>query len=182
LGEEIAYFRPAPVLFAAGRREQGVEGMAFRKRCTRFVVVALFLLAAIAVGAQSMSTTNYATVNFESRVIESFDDAPTTRWIARGSKFTTVEYDENGQPTRIFPVLEDVPGYPQALFGRSLDKPDRGVLGMWGKFDRKGYNFIELIPATEAPADADDSQIMYEDLQDGTRWVHAPIDLPGRIS
>jgi hypothetical protein len=79
-------------------------------------------------------------------------------------------------------MLADVPGYPQALFGRSLDKPDRGVLGMWGKFDRKGYNFIELIPAAEAPADADDSAIIYENLEDGKRWVHAPIDLPGRIS
>ena len=61
-------------------------------------------------------------VTFVGNVIEDFDENPTSRWIARGSKFTTVEYDQGGQPERIYPAVADVPGFPQALFGRSLDK------------------------------------------------------------
>ena len=140
-------------------------------------LMAFFAVAALSVGAQS----GLPTVSLESMVLEDFDDNPASRWIARGSKFTTIERDEAGKPVRMFPVLADVSGYPQALFGRSRDNPDRGVLGLWGKFDRRAYNFIEIVPAREADKDAPDTSIVYQDLQTGKRWVHAPIDLKGTI-
>jgi hypothetical protein len=146
--------------------------MRFRKS----LFLQLFAAAAFVAGAQTLPT-----VSFETRVIEDFDENPTSRWIVRGSKFTTVERDESGKATRIYPVAANVPGYPLAAFGRSTDKPDRGTLGLHGRFDRKGYNYIEIIPAAEAPKEADQSQIIHQDGTTGKKWVSKPLDLPGRI-
>jgi hypothetical protein len=146
-------------------------GMRFAKS----LIVLMFAAVSYAAGAQGLPT-----VNLESRIIEDFDEKPTTRWIARGSKFTTVERDQGGKATQVYPVLASTPGYPLAAFGRSKDKPDRGTLGLHGKFDRKGYNFIEIIPAAEAPANTEDSKVVYADLA-GKKWVHRPIELPGKI-
>lgn len=145
-------------------------------RSAKRLFVLLFAAAAFAAAAQTLPTAN-----LESRVVDDFDEKPTTRWIARGSKFTTVERDQNGKATRMYPVTANAPGYPIAAFGRSKDKPDRGTFGLRGKFDRRGYNFVEIVPAAEAPKDADASKIIYEDIQGGKKWVHRPIDLSGKI-
>jgi hypothetical protein len=137
----------------------------------------LLAAAAAAAGAQSLPT-----VNLESRVIDDFDENPTSRWIARGSKFTTIERDDSGKAVKMFPLTATAPGYPVAAFGRSRDKVDRHVLGVRGKFDRRGYNYVEIVPAAEAPADADESRIIYEDVSTGKKWVHRPIDLPGKVA
>jgi hypothetical protein len=155
--------------------------MAIRLTSIWAVAVALMGVVALGVGAQQSTGTQFSTVSWESEIIDDFDQTPTDRWVVRGSKFTTVERDENGNPTKIYPEIADVPGYPEALFGRSKDKQDRGVLGIHGKFNRRGYNQVEIIPAMEAPADTPDGEIIHQDLETGKRWVSKPLDLPGRV-
>ncbi len=150
--------------------------MGARMRSARSLFVLLFAAVALAASAQSLPT-----VNLESRVIDDFDENPTSRWIARGSKFTTIERDQSGKATKKFPLTAVAPGYPVAAFGRSRDKADRNTLGVRGKFDRRGYNFVEIIPAAEAPADVDPARIIYEDVAGGKKWVHRPIELPGTV-
>jgi hypothetical protein len=144
-------------------------------RFAKVLIVMMFAAVAWAAGAQGVPA-----VNLESRIIEDFDENPANRWVARGSKFTAVERDQNGKATKIYPTLANAPAYPLAAFGRSKDKQDRGALGIHGKFERRGYNFVEIIPAAEAPANTEESRIVYTDLA-GKKWVHRPIDLPGQV-
>jgi hypothetical protein len=85
-----------------------------------------------------------ATNSYETRVLESFngnDDFPYT-WKTESSRFITktgnVEY----------PILTYVEAWPVAAFGynKNGDSPQVRSLGMNGKFDRMGYNWIDLYP------------------------------------
>jgi hypothetical protein len=92
----------------------------------------------------------------ESIVVDSFDDpaqrtwtensTPMTearQWVVTGSKFATK--DGNVQ----YPLLAYVEGdgsYPDALFGNNPNKLPLKSLGIYAKFDRKGYNYYEIFP------------------------------------
>ncbi len=126
-------------------------------------------------------------------VLDTFEENPTkdlgdatTRWFARGSKFTTKEYNQAGELTAMFPKITSVEAFPTGLFGIKSDKNEfdqpRKVLGVKGSFDRKGYNYIEIIPGRPADAGTEEEDIVYEDINTGTKWVHAPINLPGRVN
>lgn len=115
----------------------------------KILLVMSFLLIAVVVVAQQ-STPTYATV-----VIESFDDPAAQTWIARGSKFITEGY----------PRMTYAQTWPQGLFGRNWENKELQCLAIEGRFDRKGYNYIELIPVEE---DAEGN------------IVSDPIKIPGR--
>jgi hypothetical protein len=113
------------------------------------------------------------TVNSETVLIDAFDGSTTHTWKAEGkdrtyefewrtdaSKFTT-KTDEAA-----YPRLTYVPTFPQALFGRTPPEDDQRSLGIWGKFDRKGYNWIDLYPV--AAGGAEDAEPF-------------EIPLPGRV-
>ena len=122
--------------------------------------------------------------NLETAVLESFDENATQTWVARGSKFTTLEYDSDGNVVGFYPKLAEVPAWPTALFG--FDPTDeenqmRRALGVWGKFDRRGFNYIEVIPAALADSATSDEEIIYESLQTGDRFTHSPITIPGKV-
>jgi hypothetical protein len=122
--------------------------------------------------------------NLETAVLDSFDDSPAERWVARGSKFATLEYDPGGTVVGLYPKLAEVPAWPTALFGfdpTDEENQKRRALGVWGKFDRRGYNYIEVIPASLADSSVDDTEIIYEDLSTGDRYTHAPIRIPGKV-
>jgi hypothetical protein len=89
------------------------------------------------------------TVNPEVVLIENFDGDTAHEWTAGGksydfewrldaSKFAT-RVDDNA-----YPVLNYIQAFPQAVFGRGSD--ELRSLGIHGKFDRKGYNWIDIIP------------------------------------
>lgn len=111
----------------------------------------------------------------ESRVIESFDNPenpeeaewPSHRWVVIGNKFATKEYDENGNVTKTYPETTYVETWPEALFGANKAGRNLKVLGIHGKFDRKGYNVMEVIPVED------------EDDEEGNP-VFKPIKLPGK--
>ncbi len=76
------------------------------------------------------------TENLVSVVLDDFDTPDQSNWVVVGSKFAT-----EGFPKMAFPTA-----WPEALYGANKEGKDYKVLGVWGKFDRQGYNYIELIP------------------------------------
>ncbi|MEW5816102.1 MAG: flagellar filament outer layer protein FlaA [Spirochaetota bacterium] len=94
----------------------------------------LILLFSVFLAAGVSADTD--TENLVSQVLESYDDPGAGEWAVMSSKFITNEY----------PKTTYVTAWPSALFGSNKDGKDLKVLGVKAKFDRKGYNYIELIP------------------------------------
>ncbi len=117
----------------------------------------LIILAALLLFASASSLmADEAIQNFESVVLETFDNPDARQWAVVGSKFIT-----DGMPLVVY-----APAWPEALFGANRDNLDLKVLGVQASFDRQGYNYLEFIPV--------------EKDQSGTLQP-APIDLPGRV-
>ena len=121
-------------------------------RLSRLLSIGAALLLLLGTG---MLLADDVTVNLESMVIESFDDPDARMWVVQGSKFITQDY----------PQIAYAPYWPDALFGTGNDSPDLRSFGVRAAFDRKGYNYLEIIPAVEG--------------EDGP--VPQSIDLPGRV-
>ncbi len=97
--------------------------------------IAFLLLFATGLGSASGDTQTFQVKN-----LVSFDDvAKAGNWIVQGSKFATQGY----------PEWKIVKAYPEALYGRNKENRDLNAMGIHSKFDRKGYNYIEIIPATK---------------------------------
>ena len=80
------------------------------------------------------------TVSLQVRPLITFDDqAKAGNWIVQGSKFAT----------QGFPQYKLVKAWPEAVYGRNKENRDLYSMGIHSKFDRKGYNYIEIIPATK---------------------------------
>ena len=79
---------------------------------------------------------NQETENLVSVILEDFNDPEESAWIVRGSKFIT-----EGFPRTAYPEA-----WPAALHGANREGFPYRVLGVNGKFDRLGYNYIEFIP------------------------------------
>ena len=110
----------------------------------------------------------------ESIVVDSFDDPDqrvwiesstelkdARQWVVTGSKFATKEGDIQ------YPRLAFVEGdgsFPDALFGNNPGKLPLKSLGIYAKYDRKGYNYFELFPTKK---------------DDKGNLVSTPISLPG---
>jgi len=78
------------------------------------------------------------TKTITARSIASFDDPATNKnWIVQGSRFATKDY----------PQMTLVKTWPESVYGKNKENKALYALGIHGKFDRKGFNFIEIIPA-----------------------------------
>lgn len=102
--------------------------------------------------------------NIETVIIDDFDNATTLKganrqwfWYVRGSKF----------------IIEDslewklVRGYPDTLYSKKqAEGKDLHILGIKASFDRKGYNYLEVIPVTK---------------DKNGKIVAKPIELPGMV-
>jgi hypothetical protein len=94
------------------------------------------------------------TVNFESIILDSFDGDSAYTWKAEASKFSTRNDEES------FPKLSYVASWPSALFGANRQGLDLKSLGIWGRFDRRGYNWIDIYPvAADGGEDAGPAEI-----------------------
>ena len=115
----------------------------------------LFFLAA------GLSFSDEVTVNLQSFIVETFDNPNAEdkdlreadlrnwpnehRWAIRGSKFSTVGQDENGNEVA-FPRMAYIRSFPENLYRREPEGRTLRVLGIHGRFDRLGYNSIEIFP------------------------------------
>lgn len=102
------------------------------------------------------SAQQRATTNFQSIVVEDFDDPEESPWMVVGSRFIAEDY----------PRVSWVRTFPEALYRREPEERTLRALGVQAAFDRKGYNFLEYIPAQR-----DESGEM----------VPRSITLPGRV-
>ncbi len=116
----------------------------------------LCLMALIFLLATNLFAQNN-TENFQSRIIERFDDPVGTklystrqnfRWIVRGSKFINEKFiNEEGYLNPKW-----VETYPDALFTRNnplLEGVTARSLGVEAAFNRTGYNYLEFIPVAD---------------------------------
>ncbi len=113
-----------------------------------FKVVCLLLLACTAIFS---AFGDEVTQTLESLVFESFDDDSDYEWRLAASKFATQSDEGN------FPRVASVAAWPTAIFG-SYPANDNGTLkslGIWGRFDRRGYNWIDVYPVAKDGRDGD---------------------------
>jgi hypothetical protein len=116
-----------------------------------------------------------ATVDYESFILENFDGDSHHEWVVEGktysydfewkldaSKFATKQEGDE------FPKMAYVASWPMALFGTNREGKDLKSFGIWGNFDRRGYNWIDIYPVKAG--DGDDAGEPFE------------IPIPGRIS
>jgi len=125
----------------------------------RTLLVLLLLLAA---GAGAFG--DELTVNMVGRVLQSFDPGEAghvdaRNWVLLPSKFG---YDSKGNS---FWRTRKVDAWPESLYGKNKDKEQLQVLGITGKFSRKGYNYVEIVPGTG----------------EGPSFKSKPIPVPGRV-
>jgi hypothetical protein len=93
------------------------------------------------------------TVNSEAVIIESFDGGTSHEWAIEG-RTHSYEFDWYRDASKfasavdgdVYPKLAYVPAWPQALFGNNRQGNDYKSLGIWGRFDRRGYNWIDVYP------------------------------------
>jgi hypothetical protein len=104
-------------------------------------------LAACLVWACVAALSSYGddvTVQFESVVLETFNGDSDYTWKLDASKFATKSDDES------YPRMTYVEAWPIAVYGYNRDgSKDIKSLGIHGRFDRRGYNWIDLYPTKE---------------------------------
>jgi hypothetical protein len=123
---------------------------------------ALCLFAVLMVMA-SLGFADDRTVSLESKVIQTFDTPEEQQWFVIGSKFSTLGY----------PKISFIPNtWPMSLFGSNPTDPDKkSVLGVALMFDRKEYNWVDILPGTKST-----------DSNGKTSYDVKEINLPGRVS
>lgn len=131
------------------------------KRGSLFIL-GLILLVILPVGS---AFGDERTLKLESIVIESFDapgdityeDGSNVNWQIRGSKFSMEGYPKMAYASETWPI---------DLFGKSPENSDTlSALGINGRFNRQGYNTIDIIPG----------------VGEGDDWIEKPVELPGRV-
>jgi hypothetical protein len=87
------------------------------------------------------------TIDYESVVLETFDGTSDYVWKTDASKFATKTDNET------FPQTTYVEAWPIAAFGYNRDGKDIKSFGIHGRFDRRGYNWIDVYPTKTADDD-----------------------------
>jgi hypothetical protein len=127
-----------------------------------FLRTLLVMLVVLVAGAAAFG--DEITVNVVSRVLQSFDPdeaghETARNWVLLPSKFG---YDSKANS---YWQSRKLDAWPEALYGKNRDKEKLQVLGLTGKFSRKGYNFVEIVPGTG----------------EGQNFKPSPIPIPGRV-
>jgi len=124
---------------------------------TIWLLILMCLLASPLFSQQTSETTN-----FQSIVLDSFDNPDENQWIVRGSKFINADYvSDQGLVDS-----ELVKAWPDALYRDPPEGQDVRSLGIHAAFDRMGYNYLEIIPAK---------------TDDSGNLVSNPIRIPGKV-
>lgn len=118
----------------------------------------VFLFFTLSVTVFSVSAD---TINLQSIVLEPFDGETTRQWSVGGRTFVH-EFEWRADASRFasvvdgvaFPQLSFVQAWPMALFGTNREGRDIRSLGLWGRFDRRGHNWIDIYPIVPG-SDAD---------------------------
>ena len=138
-------------------------------------IIAVCLVVLVCIAVPSVYGDD-RTVALTSIVIESFNGDTTTHewndgrhqrsfefsWAMNASRFATKTSDNDGNEIN-YPISTFVDAWPVALFGFNREGRDLKSFGINGRFDRQGYNWIDIYPVGE------DGETPFE------------IPLPGRV-
>ena len=116
------------------------------------------------------------TVNYLSVVVESFNGQTVREWNYSGRNFR-YDFDwavdgsrfASREGTTPFPRMTYVEAWPVQLFGSNPIEQNVRSLGIWGSFDRRGHNWIDVYPVVTGSGQDEEPPIPYE------------IPMPGRI-
>ena len=117
--------------------------------------VCLVVLACVAVFSvysdeRTVDLTSIVLESFNGETAHEWNDGRHTRnyefsWALAASRFATKISDEDGNEVQ-YPVLRYVERWPSALFRSNRDGRDIKSLGINGRFDRQGNNWIDIYP------------------------------------
>jgi len=146
-----------------------------RKHCIAFyLAVCLGLLAVLPAFGDERD------IEYKAYVIAAFGGTNQDEWVVEGSSYSSTAYTWNLDASKYahkegdvtYPQKkEDIDAWPMALFGANPEgdtKPKS--FGIWGKFDRRGHNWIDVYPSKEGEKDPSGKAKPTE------------IPFPGRIS
>jgi hypothetical protein len=124
---------------------------------------ALCLIAVFMVVVAGAALADDQTLNLESKVVQTFDTPEEQQWFVLGSKFASAGY----------PKLTFIKNtWPLALHGSAPKDPEKlSVLGVAMLFDRKEYNWVDVVPGVKTTGS--DGKVTYKPSE---------IPLPGRVS
>jgi len=141
-------------------------------RAVRLVVFLFFMLFLMVFSVFGDENT----IDYLSIVLDDFSGETTHQWQFAGkvfkhefewavdaSKFASRVNDE------LFPKLTKVEAWPMALYGSNKNNLNLNSLGIWGRFDRRGYNWVDVFPAVPGSG------------QNGEDPQPFEIPIPGRI-
>jgi hypothetical protein len=138
-----------------------------------FKAVCLLILASL---AATSAFGDEHTVDYESLVLEAFDGNTAHEYVMDGNTFNYEfewKLDASKFATKTdditYPQMAYVPSWPMALFGQNRENRELKSLGIWGRFDRRGYNWIDVYPVKSGGGDDDEAEPF-------------EIPIPGRIS
>jgi len=126
-----------------------------------FWVFCLVLLAGITLAAFGQNST----VNLESKILETFNNTEDSLyvWQKDTSRFAIGrDPTDKDNPSfanmgleggDFFPMLNYFDVYPVALHRSNREQKELRSLGIWGKFKRMGYNWIDLYPTLKSEGD-----------------------------
>ena len=126
-----------------------------------FMVVCLVLLLGTALAAFGQD----ATVNLESKVIESFNNTEESlyTWRKEASRFAVgKDPADKDNPSfanfgleggDFYPKLSFFDVWPMALYRNNREQKEIKSFGIWGKFKRMGYNWVDIYPTLKSQGD-----------------------------
>ena len=127
-----------------------------KQRVTRAFCLSFVLFSLIT--AQNVFADDQ-TVNLESAVVQTFDDPAGQPWFVIGSKFASKD----------FPKLAYIKSWPIAVFGSNQENKDMRSLGVSMLFDRKEYNWVDVVPGTK------------KGTGDAALYEPTELNMPGRV-
>jgi len=141
-------------------------------RAVRLVVLTLLLLTIT--GFSAIGDEN--TIDYDAIILENFSGETTHQW-QYGGKAYKYEFEWAVDASKFasvikgdkFPKLTKVDAWPMALYGLNKSNMEISSLGIWGKFDRRGYNWIDVYPAVPGTG------------KDGEEPEPFEIPMPGRL-
>ena len=130
--------------------------------------VCLVVLACVAVlsihsDERAVDLTSIVLESFNGETAHVWNDGRRERtyefsWALAASRFATKTSDEDGNEVQ-YPVLRYVERWPSALFRSNRDGVDIKSLGINGRFDRQGNNWIDIYPVQGEGEDAEPFEI-----------------------
>jgi len=125
------------------------------------------------------------TVDLESIILETFDGDTEHQW-SHGGRTFTYNFDWQADASKFastiddekYPKLAYIPAWPMALFGTNRDGKELKSLGIWGKFDRRGYNWVDIYPVKVKSDEEAEAEGEEDDGEDPEPFE---IPIPGRI-